>query len=686
MVGFCPHCGSLMRPRESICSACGRNINDDPLDDDIAPIMPKNLTDPKTVEQEDPDLPFFPYEPRPVQVSIVRDIVEAFDNGKHIVVESGTGTGKTIVSLAAALDHASRNHKKVVYLTRTISQSDQVMKELRAISKLRPVCGITITGRGRSCPYLRTLSGYEDMHPSVLASLCEEGKKKYNDGQGGCRYYGGSMGRLKDTEAYVKASHPTSEELDRFCEDRGICPYEVRKMIMKDMDVVVAPYVHFLSDDIRDGFLGNLESDGTDIVMIIDEAHNMIVAAREQESFTIPMTLVEGALDESTTMRGDPPLFENVTLRPFLNELKNSIRSFANDHLSLNEKESILGPTELEDRIMKRFELSKRELDIAIRTLISLGEERTDMLMEKGENRISDLYTLGDLLKDWMLSASDRYIKSINVNDKEESLHAACIDPCDVTRFVREIPGVLHMSGTLQPLDQYVKVMGLSKDCYQRIYPSPFPKENRSVIYLGNVTTRYEDMKRDPSIFSRMEKNIARLCNNVDKNTLVFFPSYSMMNKMMPFLERDVHKDLYWEVSGQQKRTMKALYDFRKGRNGVFFTVMGGSIAEGIDFPGEELCFAIIVGIPYPPPTLESKAMSKLFDEKYGPGTGWRYTSEVPALRKMQQAIGRLIRTETDRGMAVIFDSRASKYASRLGAKLSNDPLQDVTNFFSKTQ
>ena len=83
-----------------------------------------------------------------------------------------------------------------------------------------------------------------------------------------------------------------------------------------------------------------------------------------------------------------------------------------------------------------------------------------------------------------------------NVNDKEESLHAACIDPCDVTRFVREIPGVLHMSGTLQPLDQYVKVMGLSKDCYQRIYPSPFPKENRSVIYLGNVTTRYEDTGR----------------------------------------------------------------------------------------------------------------------------------------------------------------------------------------------
>ena len=683
MVGFCPHCGSLIRPRESICSACGRDIHDDPSEFEDAPVI-TDAKEPVTVKKEDPELPFFPYEPRPIQVSIIKDIVEAFDNGKHIVVESGTGTGKTIVSLAAALDHAFRNHKKVVYLTRTISQSDQVMKELRAISKIRHVCGMTVTGRGRSCPYLRTLSGYEDMHPSVLASLCEEGKKKYNDGKGGCRYYGGSRSRLEETESFVRSRHPTSEELDRFCEDKGICPYEVRKAMMKDMDVIVAPYVHFLSDDIRDGFLGNMESDGTNIVMIIDEAHNMIDAAREQESFTVPMKLVEGALDESTTMRGDPPLFENVTLRPFLQEIKNSIKSFANEHLSMTEKECILGPTELEDRIRKRFELNDRELDVAIRTLISLGEDRTDMLIEKGENRISDLYTLGDLLRDWMLSASDRYIKSVKADDDGESLHAACIDPYDVTRFIREIPGVLHMSGTLQPMDQYVKVMGLPKDCYQRIYPSPFPKENRSVIYLDNVTTRYEDMKRDPSIFSRMEKNIAKLCNNVDKNTLVFFPSYSMMNKMMPFLERDVHKDLYWEISGQQKRTMKALYDFRKGRNGVFFTVMGGSIAEGIDFPGEELCFAIIVGIPYPPPTLESKAMSNLFDEKYGKGTGWRFTSEVPALRKMQQAIGRLIRTETDRGMAVIFDSRASKYATRLGAKLSSDPLADVTQFFRK--
>jgi DNA excision repair protein ERCC-2 len=154
------------------------------------------------------------------------------------------------------------------------------------------------------------------------------------------------------------------------------------------------------------------------------------------------------------------------------------------------------------------------------------------------------------------------------------------------------------------------------------------------------------------------------------------------MYEMRPFLEHYIEKNTYWEEQKNPRRTAEALMDFRRGRNGVFFTVMGGSIAEGIDFPGEELCFSIIVGIPYPPPTLETKGMSDLFDKKYGPGTGWRYVSEIPTLRKMHQAIGRMIRTETDRGMAVILDSRMSKYAKGFNAVRTDDPERDAVEFF----
>ena len=282
------------------------------------------------------------------------------------------------------------------------------------------------------------------------------------------------------------------------------------------------------------------------------------------------------------------------------------------------------------------------------------------------------------------MSRDDTFIKTVAADDNGEMFHAACIDPSDVTGFIRSVKGVVHMSGTLQPLEQYTKVMGLPQDTVMKIYQSPFPPENRSVIYVDSVTTRYEDMTKDLSMKTRIRRYITKLCNSVDKNTLVFFPSYHLMYDMRPFLENYIEKTTYWEEQKSPRKTAEALTRFRKGRNGVFFTVMGGSIAEGIDFPGEELCFSIIVGIPYPPPTLESKEMSKMFDKRFGPGTGWRYTSEVPALRKMQQAVGRMIRTETDRGMAVILDWRMSKYAKRLDATLSQDPVADAVAFFEK--
>ena len=143
-----------------------------------------------------------------------------------------------------------------------------------------------------------------------------------------------------------------------------------------------------------------------------------------------------------------------------------------------------------------------------------------------------------------------------------------------------------------------------------------------------------------------------------------------------------IHKRLYWEQSRNNRANASALSSFRARRDGVLFCVMGGKFAEGIDFPGEELCFAVIVGIPYPPPSPDLDAMSEMFESRYGQGKGFAYTSSIPAQRKLKQAIGRLIRTETDRGMAVILDSRASRFAKDLDARPSDDPVGEAARFF----
>ena len=83
---------------------------------------------PEIVYQANKEAPYMPYAPREGQLDIIADIRSALDEHRHIVIESGTGTGKTIVALAAGLEHAKRTGKKIIYLTRTISQSDQIMK------------------------------------------------------------------------------------------------------------------------------------------------------------------------------------------------------------------------------------------------------------------------------------------------------------------------------------------------------------------------------------------------------------------------------------------------------------------------------------------------------------------------------------------------------------------------------
>jgi len=679
-------CKSLMPPGSKRCISCGADINPEWISNQssLDGIGPKK----KTVEyvaEENKDAPYLPYAPRGCQMDIISDIRNALNEGRHIIIESGTGTGKTIVSLAAGLEHAKMTGKKIVYLTRTISQSDQVMRELKAISRLKNVSGLTVTGRNKSCPLFRGTKDFENISPKVLSMMCDEKRSRSIKNQaGGCRYFDRIKTEVDNVQNFILKQFPTSDELDKYCERIGVCPYEMKKQLMKSVDVVAVPYVHILSSDIRENLLNNLglEGDPKGILLIVDEAHNLVDAARDEESFRIDRDLIDNAIDECSTMVGNPTVWMEVELKEFLTYFKSCMRSVAVEKLGLNEKEVVLDGDYIEERIMKKYSMKPQDLEFAIDRIIDFGEARTELLMERGENRVSDIQTLGVAMNDWCSSASNRFVRSLKIDEDAEYLSAKCIDPYEISLFLNEIPGAIHMSGTLQPLDQYARVLGLKGNPRFRVYPSPFPPENKSVLYVNDVTTLYREMKQDPSMQRRIEQYISMLCNSVDKNTLVFFTSYNNMRSMRPYLETHILKNLYWEESRNQRRTMENLAAFRNGRNGVFFSVMGGSVAEGMDFPGDELCFAIIVGIPYPPPSSEQKAMSAMFDQRYGPGKGWLYTSEVPALRKIKQAIGRLIRTETDRGMAVILDYRASKYVKQLEAKLSDDPAGEAARFF----
>lgn len=686
---FCPRCHALVSPTDDRCRSCGTSL--DKMVESTQSVL--DFADERRPARKEPEIeetpeaPFLPYKPRGCQLDIIHDMVTALDNGRHFVMESGTGTGKTIIALSAGLDHATRTGKKIVYLTRTISQSDQVMRELRSISKIKPVRGIAITGRAKSCPLFRGIRDYDNIPSHVLSMMCEDAREKSRHGKaGGCRYFDRVEYSLPQIREFVETQFPTSDELDSFCVRMQACPYEAKKALMKEALVVAAPYVHILDPDIRESLMTNLDRPGDpeSLLIIVDEAHNLVDAARDSETFRIERSMVDAAIDECSTFRHPPIVWGDVDLTNFLIFLKSCIRAIAIDLIPMGSDTAVIEGPVLEDRLKEKYGMKHDDLSDAIDTMLEYGEARTDSLLEAGENRVSDVQTVASFLQSWVCSSTDRFVRTVKADKEGEYLRACCIDPVEISRFLNSTKGTVHMSGTLQPLDQYARVIGLSSNCTFRKYPSPFPPENRKVVYTPNLTTRWQALKDDPSLKTKLERTIADLCNSVEKNTLVFFTSYASMASMRGYMESHVEKRLYWEESRNPQRNASNLSSFRSRRDGVLFCVMGGKFAEGIDFPGDELCFAIIVGIPYPPPSPELKAMSDMFDAKYGQGKGWLYCSAVPAQRKMKQAIGRLIRTETDRGMAVILDDRASRFARELDAVRSEDPVGDAARFFSK--
>jgi DNA excision repair protein ERCC-2 len=139
---------------------------------------------------------------------------------------------------------------------------------------------------------------------------------------------------------------------------------------------------------------------------------------------------------------------------------------------------------------------------------------------------------------------------------------------------------------------------------------------------------------------------------------------------------------VFFESKGMgQGDFMKVVNDFKLSPGKAFLhAIAGGRVSEGIDFPGAEMEVAILAGIPYPKPTAKQRAFQHFCEIRFG--RGWERAVKAPTARKLQQAIGRLIRSETDRGVAIILDKRAIHFTDTISAKRTEDFVEDVNAFF----
>ncbi len=649
---------------------------------------------------------FFPYTLRPYQRDIMDRITQSLQQRQPFIFESGTGSGKTVCTLAACLTYALANKKRIVYTTRTNAQQQQVIRELRTIrdhTKDARLIGVGLQGRANLCLLAHTDPEVEHATAEELSRFCSYQKKlTHTTKDKGCPYYRRLQEQTTAVEkllTWTKHHIPTAEEFRTACADATLCPYEVNKLLIPDALLVIVPYVYIFDKTIRIKLFDWLSVAEDDVILVVDEAHNLPDYLRELYSAQLTTYMLTSCLAEIERY-GDPTLADGrVPASRFCRCILDIITDLRDTYVynlmegevrtSLEKTDAFIPSYEVETELLSRLTITSHTLNAITHDLIAYGEKIQEYRQKSGKLPRSYLHKLGLLLQFWTTIEMDQYIKLVvdAAQGKNPRIEAYCLDPSVGSEIFAEVHSSIHMSGTLEPLTEYRDSLGLPPTTPLANYPSPFPKENRKIFYSRDVTTRYEDLARDPSTLSRLWDHITSICNTFPKNTAVFFPSFNTMttfrkNGGYPGMARHLYVE---DQDMGQGALMNLVSSFRasgSSQGAALFSVMGGRISEGMDFPAEQLEIAVIVGIPYPKPSARQRGLQQYYEVKFG--KGFEYTVHAPAARKLLQAIGRLIRNENDRGVAVILDKRAPRFHQFLPEMVeSTNLLDDISDFMN---
>lgn len=641
-----------------------------------SPVLPKDIQE------------YFPYtNVRIHQDNFINTVYDAVKEKRSVLIEGSNGLGKTISSLAAVLPIAMEKKLKVLYVARTHRQHERVIDELQAINKKHPISGVSLRGRNDMCLNRSDLKQTYDA--KSLMELCELLKAK-----GQCPFYKNADEQTfdyLDLQQQISSRSYKASEIMRICKKKNICPYELVKSALSNVNVVALSYLYVFDPDIRNAFLKSFDAQLQKIILIVDEAHNLPETAIDISSKNLSLFVIRQAELEAKK-------FGYPEVEGFAKLLYEEVEKRAANV----RKEEPIPFTFIDDVRAKAGILSPRSFFLH---LGEIGASIKKLLLAQGKHPRSYINGMSEFLLRWIDTADDEsYIYLVSRyftrdNTPAAKLEIVALDPSKTTLpvFSSTYANVI-MSGTLQPLDAYQKITRLPATTVQSIAPSPFPRDHIfSAVCLG-VTTALGS--RTPVMYQTFINRIKEVAQNTPVNTGVFTASFDVSRSLVDVgLEDALGKPLFYERRGMSsKANEKLVSDFKACANkggAVFLGVQGGRTSEGVDFPGDEMNSVIIIGVPYAEPTPRVKAQIDYYEKRF-PKFGREYGYILPAMKKASQCAGRPVRTIDDQGAIIFMDYRyASGYCkSFLPAWVLKDlkvlpPTEgllakEVRNFFNR--
>jgi DNA excision repair protein ERCC-2 len=572
-------------------------------------------------------------------------VYKTIKDGSKLFAQAPTGIGKTMATIFPAIKAMGEGHtSKIFYLTaKTITRSvaEGAFEKLR--SKGLRIKTLTITAKEKVC-----CNGVFSCKPED------------------CEFVRGYYDRINEAiQDIYQLDSFTREIIVGHAYKHRICPFEFSLDLSLWADSIICDYNYAFDPAVylKRYFMNG----GGDYVFLIDEAHNLVDRAREMFSAQLSKKAV---LDLKREAKGIKELEQSLgAVNTFMIGLRKNLER--EDTRYILQKEPI---KELYKLLRSFSEIADKYL--SGNQMLTFRDKLFEFYFEVvGFLRVAEFY-------------DERYVTYYEKAGNDINFNLFCLDPSFLLyQAMKRAKASVLFSATLMPIKYFTNILG-GEGAYvpekEKPYgsirlSSPFPRENLCIMADSSTSTKYN--ARELS-YDKIALTIDAFVQGKTGNYLVYFPSYSYMSEVyLRYAGLDSgNKTIYQKPNMSEEDREDFLQEFSRYGQGtlVGFAVLGGMFGEGIDLVGDKLSGAVVVGVGLPQVCLERDIIRNYFEDINS--QGFEYAYIYPGMNKVLQAVGRVIRTEEDKGAVLLIDERFSYSAYRELFPEEWYPIIDVKN------
>jgi len=336
---------------------------------------------------------------------------------------------------------------------------------------------------------------------------------------------------------------------------------------------------------------------------------------------------------------------QNPSLAKPIKQLARLLASFGDDHAELvSVRSSLPDPIRTTAATL---------VDDIVNTFAD-GQAYSDTLFELFKS-LCRLGAIAELYSDQHATLVSREKKG-SLNDVE--VHLWCTDASEfLTPCFNNVKASLLFSATLRPPIYYRDALGLDEATQSLMLDSPFDPKRCLQLQVSFVDTRYKARQKSALALCELIKTVSDVRAG---NYLVFFPSYAYLSSIYSLFANQYPDVSIWRqhIDESLEERQAQLIKMETSNVGIGFAVLGGSYGEGVDYPGNKLIGAIVVSVGLPGNAMEQELIADGY--RQAGMDGYDYAYRYPGFTRVQQTVGRVIRTEQDKGVVVLVDDRFS--------------------------